>query len=207
MTDCTNVDVRDALPDLLHGRLGQVDTATMLAHVESCAVCSAELALLRDVRGSAALAPKIDVDRIVAALPSGPRVAVHIEPERTRVGRHGIVAIAMKLAAAAAIIVTGALILNRSETVTTEAPAGVAVVPSSHPGALPTVEKPSIATKVPGVAQPTPESTSLSLVSGVQDLSDQEIETLIAELDQIESIPSAEPEIEPLTIDGVESEG
>jgi|SRR5687768_8827599 len=203
MTDCTNVDVRDALPDLLHGRLGQVDTATMLAHVEACAVCSAELALLREVRGSAALAPKIDVDRIVAALPSGPRIPVHIEPERTRVGRHGIFSITMKLAAAAAIIVTGALLLDRSETVTTEAPARVASVPSSQP----TAQKISIAAKTPPAAQPTTESTSLSLVSGVQDLSDQELETLIAELDQIESIPSAEPEIEPLTIDGVESEG
>ncbi len=207
MTDCTNVDVRDALPDLLHGRLGQVDTATMLAHVEACEACSAELAILREVRGSAALAPKIDVDRIVAALPTGPRIPAHIQPERTRVSRHGAFSIEMKLVAAAVIIVTGALLLDRSEPVTTGSPDRVATVSTSQPGAPSTAQKGAVATNAPTAAQQKTESTSLSLVSGVQDLSDQELETLIAELDQIESIPSAEPEIEPLTIDGVESEG
>ena len=52
MTECINTEVREALPDLLNGRLSALDTATMNAHVESCAECRAELELLREIRDS-----------------------------------------------------------------------------------------------------------------------------------------------------------
>ena len=57
MNDCVNAEARDALPDLLHGRLSELDTATMKAHVESCADCRAELELMRAVRSSARITP------------------------------------------------------------------------------------------------------------------------------------------------------
>src|SRR5215204_1696835 len=63
-----NAEVRDALPDLVHGRLDQLNTATMKAHVESCADCRAEMALLKSVRESAPLIPPMNVERIAAAI-------------------------------------------------------------------------------------------------------------------------------------------
>src|SRR6476646_7099815 len=70
MNDCMNAEVRDALPDLMHGRLSDLNTVTMKAHVETCADCREELRLLEEVRASAPLAPRIDVSTIVAALPA-----------------------------------------------------------------------------------------------------------------------------------------
>src|SRR3954470_9738009 len=69
MNDCMNAEVRDALPDLMHGRLSDLDKVTMGAHVETCADCREELRLLQEIRASAPIAPRIDVTRIVAALP------------------------------------------------------------------------------------------------------------------------------------------
>ena len=69
MTECLNDGIRDVLPDLIHGHLGAPDRAMVLSHVDSCSGCMEELTLLREVRATASLAPAIDIDRIVTALP------------------------------------------------------------------------------------------------------------------------------------------
>ena len=70
MTDCPNAAVRDLLPDLLHGRLELASRAMVQAHVESCADCQKELALLRNLLGARRGAPQVDLAAIVAALPA-----------------------------------------------------------------------------------------------------------------------------------------
>jgi hypothetical protein len=69
MTDCPNADIRDLLPDLLHGRLENGDRATVEAHLRDCADCRTELELLRGLRG-AAPAPRVDVSAIASAIPA-----------------------------------------------------------------------------------------------------------------------------------------
>jgi anti-sigma factor RsiW len=69
MTDCPSAEIRDRLPDLLHERLDTAERVVILAHLEGCADCRAELALLRDLRGAMAHTSGVDVARIVAALP------------------------------------------------------------------------------------------------------------------------------------------
>ena len=61
MNDCSNAEIRDRLPDLLHERLDASARATVAAHVADCADCREELELLRDVR--AALAAQTPRDR------------------------------------------------------------------------------------------------------------------------------------------------
>src|SRR5688572_2248674 len=102
MSECFSPEVRDHLPDLVHGQLGEVDTATMLAHVEACDACAVELALLREVRASAPLAPSIDAGRIVASLPA-PKVAPSVEVPRpaARSGAWKLLSIAAVIAIAA----------------------------------------------------------------------------------------------------------
>ena len=80
MSECVNAEVKEALPDLLNGRLSALDTATMKAHVESCADCRAELELLREAKTSALLIQKMDAAKISAAIPPYPRVPVNVEP-------------------------------------------------------------------------------------------------------------------------------
>ena len=54
MNDCSNADIRDQLPDLLHDRLSVTARAAVVAHVDSCVDCRDELELLRGVGGGRA---------------------------------------------------------------------------------------------------------------------------------------------------------
>lgn len=195
MNDCVNAEVRDALPDLVHERLSELDTATMKAHVEACATCRAELALLGEVRSSAPLAPKMDVVRLVAALPSYAGAAVlalSLHEKPARFSRHSLwmVAVASLLVAVGgtAVIRNGASPLATRAVDVASAP-GVAT-PAAH--AAPSAERASR------------QLASLSLVGGVQDLSDTQIEALLSQLDGVESLPSAEPQSVTIPLDDLE---
>lgn len=173
MTECFDPEVRDHLPDLVHGRLGEVDTATMLAHVEACDSCARELALLREVKAAAPVAPRIDVDAIVSALP-----VVSVPAPSAPIRRNFTL---LRLVVAAAIVVSGALVLNSQSDIMPRL--------SQDP------EKAENVSRAQAPAVPAPgEATSLSLVSGVQELTDAQIETLLAELDDIEAFPASEPD-------------
>src|SRR5687768_5247235 len=69
MNECMSAEMRDVLPDVVHGRLDAVKLAEVEAHVASCGSCAAELDLLRAVVASMPVVPAMDVQRIVAALP------------------------------------------------------------------------------------------------------------------------------------------
>ena len=64
MTDCPNAEMRDRLPDLLHERLETSVRAAVMAHVDECDDCRAEIALLREAH--VVLSPAVravDVDK------------------------------------------------------------------------------------------------------------------------------------------------
>jgi anti-sigma factor RsiW len=69
MTDCPNGDIRDLLPDLLHGRLGATERAAVEVHLRDCEECRDELELLRGMRSALRRAPAVNVSRIVAEIP------------------------------------------------------------------------------------------------------------------------------------------
>jgi hypothetical protein len=102
MNDCPNAEVRDLLPDLMHDRLDARTRARVVAHVDGCADCRSELELLRSLRGSLDRAtPRVDVNRIVAALPTPASVRPH---QRSRAWR---VVSDWRIAAAVTFIVAG----------------------------------------------------------------------------------------------------
>jgi hypothetical protein len=68
MRDCSNGEVRDRLPELMHNRLDGETLRAVRSHVDGCADCRAELELLAQIRG-ASVAPRMDTSRIVASLP------------------------------------------------------------------------------------------------------------------------------------------
>jgi anti-sigma factor RsiW len=74
MIDCPNGAIRDQLPDFVHDQLNAAARAAVAAHVASCGACAAELALLRELRGTLRSGPAVDIARIVAALPASSRV-------------------------------------------------------------------------------------------------------------------------------------
>jgi len=68
MRDCPNAEMRDALPDLLHGTLLADRQRAVRAHLDGCEACRAELTLLSRVRDAVPV-PAIATDRIVSGLP------------------------------------------------------------------------------------------------------------------------------------------
>ncbi|MBC8089928.1 MAG: zf-HC2 domain-containing protein [Phycisphaerae bacterium] len=76
MTDCSNAEIRDLLPDYVHDQLSVADLARVEQHLVSCAECTDELALLQamfDIRPNVAA---VNVAAIVASLPKpGHRIA------------------------------------------------------------------------------------------------------------------------------------
>ena len=69
MRDCTNAEMRDLLPDVLHGRVTPEQRTVVERHLAGCEPCRQELALLTHVR-EAAPSPQVNVDAIARALPA-----------------------------------------------------------------------------------------------------------------------------------------
>lgn len=68
MRDCSNAEMRDRLPELMHDQLTGEVLLSVRTHVAGCADCRAELALLEQLRSSM-VAPRLDVSRVVSSLP------------------------------------------------------------------------------------------------------------------------------------------
>jgi anti-sigma factor RsiW len=215
MNDCIDAEVRDALPDLIHGRLSDLDTATLNAHVETCANCRAEVELLRQLRAAAPFAPHIDVARIVSALPARmPSAADYIAPSRTSGASSSRQSFIWKTATAAGLLIVGSLTFAnaRHQSVSIATPkaaiSAVAIVAPQSPAvqspAAESSEKiatPQVAETVPVKVARTASSAGLSLAGGVQDLTDDQLQTLVNDLDKVQGLPSAEPEAVSIGVD------
>lgn len=208
MNDCVNAEARDALPDLLHGRLSELDTATMKAHVESCADCRSELELMREAISSARITPPINAAKIAAAI--APYPAVNAVPSPTRkptvFGNGAMLRIAM---AAAFVAIGGWLLSNRNVREST----AVRQTATAESGVTAEVNNAPLSTTAPAAASAEPTTSapketqvaSLSLVGSTAELTDADLEKLVAELDGIESLPSAEPQSITLTDEDFET--
>lgn len=119
MRDCPNAQVRDALPDLMHGTLPPQRLADVRAHVDGCDACRAELALLERVRRSVH-SPAMAVDRIVAKLPAY---------RRRPAWRRMVDVPGLRAAAAVLVIAGGAALLFRGDTSPTRTSVEDTVVP------------------------------------------------------------------------------
>jgi anti-sigma factor RsiW len=213
MIDCIEAEIRDALPDLIHGRLSKLDRATLSAHVESCAACRAELELLKEVRASAPLVPRMDVAAIVSALPKPmPSAADLLVAQRSQGRPLSHMRPVYKWMAAAALVVTGSLVFaNVRRGPAVEAPVATpqvatsaVVVPDKSPEAVrapASAAAPVVSVPAAKVVAPAPRVLALSLTTGVQDLTDDQLQTLLDDLDKVQGLPTVEPESVSIPID------
>lgn len=178
MSDCLNVEIRELLPEFLHGRLSPSARQRVEAHLAECQDCTSELALLRSVRAAFDRVPALDSAAIVRALPHPTRRA-----GRNRWGHRT----ALRIAAAVSFISLGGISL---------------AVARSFFGSTPTIMQVDTAMRasLPG---DTGESTALvststtapviSFAGGVGDLGADDIEALITDIESIEAAPLPEP--------------
>lgn len=226
MNDCANAGVRDQLPELLHDRLDAQTRAAILAHVNGCVDCRAELDLLRDVRGMlVAQAPRVDVNWVAAALPKPPRQRAafggtrSLDPMRPR-----RVWSDWRVAAAVTLLVAGgssvALLdhgrgIDRLPGDTVQLPpvtaaAGSSSSPSASASSLPAntsstaapVKRASSSTPTTQLASADdPSDPSLGASGRLDNLNAAQLKKLLSDIDQIEATPITEPEPVSLRLD------
>jgi anti-sigma factor RsiW len=195
MTDCPNGAMRDRLPDYLHDRLLGDERRAVESHLAVCAPCREELALLRDLRSTLRRAPRVDVETIAASIP----------PYRAPARGHRVAGW-RAAAAIAAILVGGAsltLLHRASDPGAAGAPSTFAVAGDTSRGESSVGSVPSAAAtreeladaESSSVARPMPVAELAIGGGSIGELSDGELTTLLDDLENLESLPSAEVEV------------
>jgi len=175
MSDCSNIEIREALPELLHGRLDAVQATKVREHVARCAECAAELELLERVQRVYAATPAVNTAAIVAALP---------RPRTRRAFSLGM----LRAAAAIVVLLAGALVFRAAMSGSENGNNNQVVVTPDSPAV--TVQRDTPAT-FQRVAQPRVLAMSLS---ELDDLDADEMESLLSALERIDAAPVAEPD-------------
>lgn len=172
MIECRNDDMRDLLPLLAHGALDAHASARVRTHVAGCEACRAELALVE--RAGAAIdasVPALDL----AAITAGVRRATRLRLERPARARW----MPRRVAAVAA-----SLLLVATASI------GVFATRDGRPGAS-LVDSAGVAGSVPD--RRIVASAGVPVPGGLSELSDDDLVTLLAELDRVEATVEAEP--------------
>jgi len=211
MNDCSNANIRDQLPDLLHERLSASARAAVIAHVDGCIDCRNELEILRGVRGAlTAQTPRVDIAYVVGALPKAPARSPVVASARAPHRRWAD----WRVAATVTVLIAG----GSSVALLNRAPSAVDVDPL--PRSVAVAEAPTSA--APGAANASSANTqsAKSTSSAAHDtmasseeqnatsdagpdgrfggLSGAQLKALLGEIDRLEAVPVTEPE--PVTI-------
>lgn len=194
MNRCTDSNIQELLPDLLHGTLAADARGRVESHLATCGECREELDVLRTIKTAAVFAPRIDVDRVVRQIPPYRTIVPVTErPVRTR-------AVSWLVAATMAIVVIGGgslvlmkpKVVNDSRTVasTQPAPAPTSAESTQAKSGLPVAG----ATRRTAVVTAPPHPRALALAANVDDLSDGDLRQLMNDMNRFDALPASEPE-------------
>lgn len=196
MSDCTNGQLRDLLPELMHGTLDAETQRAVEAHVAACPECAEELALLRALRPALSRGPTVDVQRIAAAVNARTTRA----PLRSRWRAPFRIAIA-----AAALLAVGGIgyaiamrgRITAPEHTAIRAPApekpdttAPLVAPISTPPRQVAIAPPHVASPI---AHPLSTVANAGVLDNLSDLTDDDLRALTASLDGLSGLPDADP--------------
>jgi anti-sigma factor RsiW len=190
MNKCTESDVQEMLPDLLHGTLADEARVRVEAHLATCESCQEELDVLRTVKNAAVFAPSIDVNRVVGQIPPYRPIVPTVEaPTRTRL-------VSWLVAATLVIAVAGggSLLIPRQNAAGTRANA-TRIAKAAQQAVNPTpVASKALEPVAPGInAQSAPSHThALALAADVQNLSDGKLVQLMNDMDRFDALPNSE---------------
>ena len=175
MIDCGNVEMRELLPEHMHGVLDAPTRARVDAHLAGCEPCRAELALLRQARAAFGRAPRVDVARIARGLPAPGRA----RPMSASAGLGRRSPALWRVAATIAVFAVGGASVFVADRLA-ERPEGASVVATGETASARSVQS----------VQPA----GLSFGGGFADLSDAELEQLLGTIEEAAVLPGVEPE-------------
>jgi hypothetical protein len=221
--------MRDLLPDLLHERLDVSLRAAVVAHVDDCEDCRAELQLLRDTRGMLARqTPRIDVHYVVGALPLAPKRVASPARAPLAVARNRRWA-DWRVAAAVAVLAVGGTSVAVLQRTTGASPAIERVADTSAPAA-PRAATPVASTSEPAgggapvaTSAPTSESTTparesatttravasadegIGMTGRLSDMNERQLRALLDDIDNMQAVPITEPDPVSLKVESTHS--
>jgi len=199
MNDCPNAEIRDQLPDLLHDRLDVSVRASVMAHVDTCADCRAELELLRGIHGMlVSRTPRVDVSYVVQALPA-------------RAARRRPAWSDWRIAAAVTVLAVGggSFAVLRQNSSPGPLDTMFAAPPAAQGTAAPIKDSSILAARADTmpegrasapqhVVASNDEQPGLATTARLADLNERQLQTLLDQIDQLQAVPITEPE--PVTI-------
>lgn len=197
MSDCTNLEMRDLLPDLARGALSGSSLVAIEAHVATCSGCRDELALVRKALGVLGATPSVDTARIVAAVARSTAVrrdaaAAVAQTRRRRASTFATPGRRAWLAAASVVaIVSAAVLASNGDRRPESANVTPVVVQAENPAtSLPVASEPT------GPTTPGPAArVELVMGGGVSDLADADLESLLEVLDDVDAELDVEPTV------------
>ena len=191
MNKCTELDIQEMLPDLLHGTLGADARARVEAHIASCEDCAEELQVLRTVKSAAVFVPAIDVDQVIRQIPPYRTIVPAAQaPARSRL-------VSWLVAASLLVVVLGggSLLMIQKPPMVGEV-ATVGNLPSKNGVSTRKGSATDVAPKVSTTAPtiPTkPAPHALALASAVDGLTDNNLRQLMNDMDSFDALPTTEP--------------
>jgi anti-sigma factor RsiW len=195
MSDCTNLELRDLLPDLARGALTGPSRAALDAHLATCAACRAELDVVRKAHAVLSVAPPVEASRIAAAVARSSALRREAttsvaHARRRRAWDSGAPSRRAWLAAASVAAIAAAALLASNLR---RDPASPDVAPVVVQG-----EEPSTAvTSEPTPATPPRSAPAAELVmgGGVSDLADADLQSLLEVLEDVDAELDVEPAV------------
>ncbi len=199
MNKCTDSDIQELLPDLLHRALADDERLRVEEHLATCESCQEDLDVLRTIKNAAVFAPSIDVDRVVRQIPpyrtivpatDRPALPAIVRPARTRV-------VSWLVAASLVLVVAaGGSILFQSNGRPT------ANSPKFGPAPIQIANTPEVAKASPieSVAIPktgvqtsaAPRTHAFALAADADGLSDGSLVQLMNDMDSFDALPASE---------------
>ena len=191
MNKCTELDIQEMLPDLLHGALGADARARVEAHIASCEDCAEDLQVLRTVKSAAVFIPAIDVASVVRQIPPYRTIVPAAQaPARSRL-------VSWLVAASLAVVVLGGgslLMIQKTPAVGRVATIGRSTSTNAAPTKTSnTVVRATIDTPRAPAISVTPAPHALAFASGVDGLSDSNLRQLMNDMDSFDALPASEP--------------
>jgi hypothetical protein len=189
MNECTGPELREMLPDLLHGKLDADARERVEAHIASCAECTEALEVLRTVKSAAVFIPAIDVEHVVRQIPPYRAIVPAAEaPARSRV-------VSWLVAASLAVVVLGGgslLMVQKAPGYTPVASGDRSTLPGG--GVTQTDTPRNIANVTPNATAPVEAAPhAFALATSVDVLSDNNLRQLMTDMDSFDALPATEP--------------